>query len=261
MATTLVIKDSNFADNKVDKVTLLGNIPCTGITLEDDSIEFTAYGQTAQIEYTLTPADTTDVVSITSGNEDIVTVSGDTITAVGVGSTTVTVSCGNQSKTISISSTMNMVRYWKTGYQVGYDEQYHRAKDNAVANWGYCGSETAWGDSRVISISSTPHIYVYRIPKNTASLTINVPNSSWNTILIFFNSKQTWGNEPGAYAISGEVNYSDSVAGTRTVTIPEGADSIGIAYRTPSTTFDPSALAEYPVVFNAVSVPEEPVEE
>lgn len=256
MATTLVIKNANFSSNRLDKVDLKQVVPCTGITLSENSIAFTTYGQTAEVEYTLIPADSTDAVSIISNNEDIVTVDGNIITAVGVGQTTVMVTCGSVTATVNISSTMSMERYWKLGRQVGYDGDYNRAKETSVPNWGYCGAQQTWGNGRFISVTAEPYIPVYRIPKNTASLTINIP-STWNTILIFFDSTKTSEVTPrvGAYAITGEHNYQDSVAGTRTVVIPENADSVGIAYRTPADSFTSDSvtfLDDYPVVFNPI---------
>lgn len=79
----------------------VANIPCTSIQLSSDTLTFTESGSQT-LTYTVTPENTTDAVTWTSDNESVATVSNGIVTAVGNGSCTITVSCGNYSDTCSV---------------------------------------------------------------------------------------------------------------------------------------------------------------
>ncbi len=71
-------------------------VPCTGLTT-DPMQEFTAAGQTQQLNVTVSPANTTDTVTYTSNDPSVVTVDGNgVVTAAGEGSTSIVIACGNQ---------------------------------------------------------------------------------------------------------------------------------------------------------------------
>ena len=97
MAKTLIIKGASFTENKLDTVAF-DSVPCTGITLDSDSMSFTSYGQEINIGYTLTPSNTTDVPSVVSNNENIVIISDGKAKAIGVGTTTITITCGERKR-------------------------------------------------------------------------------------------------------------------------------------------------------------------
>lgn len=69
--------------------------PCTGITLDKDTLTI-ARGETATLTATVEPADTTDKVVWSSADKTIATVENGVVTAVGLGETTITATCGNQ---------------------------------------------------------------------------------------------------------------------------------------------------------------------
>lgn len=69
--------------------------PCTGITLDKDTLTI-ARGETATLTATTLPADTTDKVVWSSADKTIATVENGVVTAVGLGETTITATCGNQ---------------------------------------------------------------------------------------------------------------------------------------------------------------------
>lgn len=101
MGKALVIKNADFSENKVATVEFL-DIPCTGVSFASSSIELTGLGE-ATIEYSVTPANTTDDVILTSSDPSILTVSGTTVTAVGIGECTLTLTCGTFSDTCDVS--------------------------------------------------------------------------------------------------------------------------------------------------------------
>ncbi len=70
-------------------------VPCTGITLSQPQLMFSAKNQVALLTATVTPANTTDEVIFISSDENIVTVnSTGTVTPVADGQATITVRCG-----------------------------------------------------------------------------------------------------------------------------------------------------------------------
>lgn len=103
MAKTLVIKDVNFALNALDRVTFEETIPCTGITLDKSTSTITGLGNTVAIIATVTPADTTDVISWASSSTAVATVINGVVTAVGLGAATITATCGNYSASCSVA--------------------------------------------------------------------------------------------------------------------------------------------------------------
>lgn len=260
MAKTIVIKNTSYSANKLDTVTFGESKPCTGITLTSDTLTFTTYGQIEEIGYTLIPEDTTDPVTITSGNTDIVEINNGNAIAYGVGSTTITIACGNQTATISVSSSMKMTnKNFKSGKYVVQSvssggEARTYAVENTLSSFGYCGTTEEWGDGRKAATSSEPYIPVARIPKNVASITVNVLSNSYKAVVAFFDSTQPGTQDliNNAYCLAGPMP-SDVAFGTRTITVPTGADSFVVSYRQPSGEFVQSDYENQDVVFNAVS--------
>ena len=106
MGYALKIKGVDFSDNAVDQVEYIVPIPCTGITLNQSTLSFEKVGDTSQLTATLTPADTTDTLSWASSDENVATVStSGLVTIHGIGTATITATCGNQTATASISQT------------------------------------------------------------------------------------------------------------------------------------------------------------
>ena len=85
-----------------EKYTLVEEIPCTGITLDQTVLTFTAAG-TQTLTATVTPSDTTDTVVWSSDAPSIASVGGGVVTAKDNGSATITATCGAYSATCSVS--------------------------------------------------------------------------------------------------------------------------------------------------------------
>lgn len=106
MGYALKIKTVDFADVSLDQVTYIIPVPCTGITLNTDSITVTKCEDTTQLSATLTPEDTTEHVVWTSSNENVATVSNSGLVTVhGIGTATITATCGTQSTTATVTQT------------------------------------------------------------------------------------------------------------------------------------------------------------
>ena len=113
MGKALVIKGVNFSTNKLTTVEF-NDIPCTGIAITESSIALTVLG-VFTVEYSVTPANTTDDVEWTSSDSNIISVSGSTLTAVGIGTATLTATCGSYSDTVSVTVTASYTTNWRFG--------------------------------------------------------------------------------------------------------------------------------------------------
>ena len=98
----LVIPSADFSANKLTTVAF-GTVPCTGISLSDSTLLLTSIGGTATLTATLTPANTTDTLSWASSDNNVASVANGVITAVGLGSATITATCGEQTETCAVS--------------------------------------------------------------------------------------------------------------------------------------------------------------
>lgn len=91
-----------WTDEYVAALTPAEEIPCTGITLDQTELTFTAAG-TQTLTATVTPSDTTDTVVWSTDANAIATVSGGVVTAVGNGNATITATCGAYSAKCTVS--------------------------------------------------------------------------------------------------------------------------------------------------------------
>ena len=105
MSYALKIPNVTFSAVAVDQVTYIDTIPCEGITLNTDSITVATCEDTVQLLATLTPADTTDQVVWTTSNENVATVSSGLVTVHGIGTATITATCGTQIATATVTQT------------------------------------------------------------------------------------------------------------------------------------------------------------
>lgn len=106
MGYALKIKTVDFADVALDQVTYIVPVPCTDITLNTDSITVAKCGDTVQLSATLTPEDTTEHVVWSSSNENVATVSSSGLVTVhGIGTATITATCGTQTASATVTQT------------------------------------------------------------------------------------------------------------------------------------------------------------
>lgn len=104
MARTLVIKNADFSANKVTTV-VFNDKECTGITLNADTLSIKKVGNTGTLTATVTPVDTTDAIIWQSSDNNVATVLGGVVTAVGIGEATITAVCGSHSASCAVTVT------------------------------------------------------------------------------------------------------------------------------------------------------------
>lgn len=92
-----------WTDEYFNSLTPAERVPCTGITLNAFALYFDETTESTQyMGVTVAPSNTTDKVVWKSNNESIVTVSKGYITAHSIGNTTVTVTCGDYTRTLYV---------------------------------------------------------------------------------------------------------------------------------------------------------------
>lgn len=248
MAKALIIKSADFSENALDHVSF-GEVPCTGITLDESSLTMDTIGGTETLGYTLSPENTTDNPSVSSSNTNVVSISGNTLTAVGVGTATVTVTCGEITATCTVKVELEWL--WGKNSLMSIFYPNNTLKDFTYGNSDYsnfvCGG-AKYGEKYASLFAlgtECDYIYPYPIQIGTESITVTAPEKMG--ILVQWYKKDVESSDgPGAGGspknpavaklVTGETPAGGSpwsVATlsylTRTIEVPEGADSFVIA--------------------------------
>ena len=141
MGYALKIKNVNFSENALDKVNFIEPVPCTGISIDKDTLTFEKVGDTEQLTATVTPSDTTDAVIWSSSDDNVATVVNGLVTIHGIGTATITATCGYQSASATVEQTaIRPQRAYKTitGITIG---------SNTVTGGKVLGTSSASGQS------------------------------------------------------------------------------------------------------------------
>ena len=117
MGKVIVIPGADFSQHAVAQIHFPNN-PCTGISLDADSHAFTDAGQIFQLTATPVPAYTDDPLVWASSDPGVATVTDGVVTSVGVGSATITVTCGDFSASCAVTAQMVISDPVIPGYQL-----------------------------------------------------------------------------------------------------------------------------------------------
>ena len=255
MSKALVIKGANFAVNKVTTVVLDNPVPCTGLTLSQSSITFSAIGATVQLNAVKEPINTTDAVTWVSSNEDVATVADGLVTCVGVGTTTITATCGTQSATCEVTSTLTIVaddtwtvdNGYKYGGSVELPTKNYISRSVETAGRLFYSSTDELGGYRVFAKNENDGRYAIPIPKGTTKISItadsNVTDCNYGLALCDTTQRQTYVNgSDGGCALAKYGSIIWNTKGTQTFNvgdyIQDGANGFifSLTFRKPSTT-------------------------
>lgn len=190
----LVIKDVNFSANKLTTVTLIDPIPCTGLTLNKSTKAMGKMLSTETLVATPTPSNTTDVISWTSSNETVATVdSSGVVTQVGIGTCTITATCGTQTATCTITATASYTNadfsvIHGNGIQIAAGEgNDYLSTYRSTAQRSYMAiGNPLDGYRSVTGASDYNDYYPIPLPQNAVSLTITVSGDTQVFISAFF---------------------------------------------------------------------------
>ena len=242
MARTLVIKNANFSENKVTTV-VFASVPCTGIEFEESSYTITNQNP-VEVEYTLTPSDTTDVVTWNSSDTDVVTISDGVMTVVGIGSATITATCNGHTATASVTVNIAWIPEFVIGETVGLTQISGINVISESANlprFVACGNGAQASTYKSVNQNGASRSSAIKLPKNTGRIKISITNGS-----DFYNSGQTtvlWCKDVDAQLP--DSTYSDPILGmtveavynirsdtTKIFTVPDdGTDSFFVFSR------------------------------
>lgn len=227
MSKALVIKGANFSANKVEVITLSEPIPCTGIALSQSSMTATALGVVGTLTATLTPADTTETVAWQSSNESVAIVDAGVVTIVGVGSATITATCGNQSATCAISATVAIEldtsyyaangRKYSGSLDLTADPPHNGIGQTSTTKGRLFYSLVPYGTYRAFANVDYEGQYLIPLPQNAKTVTISLPSSLGSQtkhcqfVLGNSNEKQTYttgNNGNAALGIQAYLKYN-----------------------------------------------------
>lgn len=104
--TTITATCGNYSATCSVAISVPSLIECTGITLDNSSLEFTDT-TTQTLTATVTPADCTQPMTWTSSDETVATVLNGVVTPIKTGTTTITSTCGSKSATCEVTVTIS----------------------------------------------------------------------------------------------------------------------------------------------------------
>lgn len=203
MSKALVIKGANFLANRIEQIVISYPIPCTGISLSQSTITFSTIGATATLTATLTPADTTEALTWVSSDDDVATVTNGVVTCVGIGTATITATCGEQIATCAVTASVEI--NLATAYHKDTDVKYSGSVDlnnnkdwiglngNSTCAWTFYSTEDTLGGYQAF-IPSGPSgwagMYLMPIPQGAKTIKATFPNNFNFSALIAANSNQ-----------------------------------------------------------------------
>ena len=234
MAKTLIIKGANYSTNKLDTVSF-ELVPCIGISLSQNTISFTTL-TSVTLSATLTPNDTTDTLTWASSDTDVATVVDGVVTAVGIGTATITVTCGNQSATCAVSVAYIVADpvTWLLGSCVP-DTGYTAALAANIKQFTAIGYYVDGGGNTTTQIlddlANSPayrkELHPISIPKGATTITIDVttlPTSAFVYVAFYDGTKAGVSSYPEMLqGLSRVYTTTSSYPATVTVSIPSTA--------------------------------------
>lgn len=240
MSKALVIKGANYNENKVATISFIEPVdpkPCTGITLSQSTLSFTNY-TAVTITATLTPSDTSDVLEWASSDTTVATVNNGVITPVGLGTCTITATCGSQSATVSVSVAFSYIAKYKlANISIPNDADFAQIGYNA-GRISLLGSGVQAGTYDIEDFDSSGDEPVIKLPANTKSVTLSVTDGSriWNStgaVLFWFKDEpcSAQGHPTGAKYLYKEDAYNMKNETSKTFNVYEGADSMAFNVR------------------------------
>lgn len=105
MGKALKLVNVDFSSVALDTITYGESKACTAIALDYNVLSFDTVGETKTLTATVTPSDTTDTVIWSSSNPSVASVADGVVTIHGIGSVTITATCGTKSATCEITQT------------------------------------------------------------------------------------------------------------------------------------------------------------
>lgn len=250
MAKTLIVKGADFSNHYLEKVSFGGIVPCEDISFDSATLTLENFTPT-EIEYTLTPSDTTDEITWASSDTDVATVTDGIVTAVGLGTCTITATCGEHSATATVNVSISLIKDY-TGGSLSQlsNHMYYTANDTRVIHSGI-GNQASEYD--IDDYGNTgKSIYPFLIPKNATK--IRLTRGGQGSLFYSSNMKIRWfknescgdhGNEESAKFVSEStetINFQTTE--TADFIIPNGVNAFAFFVRAISAFADASTTGQ-----------------
>lgn len=259
MGKALVFKNSvNFASIALTTINIDSDpVACTGISLASDTYSITGY-DAVTVEYTLTPSDTTEDVTWATSDSTILTVTDGVITVVGIGTCTITATCGEYSASATVTVNIAYIPKWNFGLPAA--QGVYIKWSNTYGRILASGSGAQAGTHELVESTATEsHLVPIKLPNNTASVRVSIDSTQTAMLVsgayhgIIFGADTACGDStfPDAVTLVSEETFKLRADITETVAVPSGADCMVVYVRT-ATTYTASDNAE--TVANTIGV-------
>lgn len=250
MAKTIVIKGVDYTANALDKVSF-ESVPCTGISFAESSYSI-LNTDPVEVEYSVTPADTTDAVIWESSDTDVVTVNNGIITANGIGTATVTATCGEYSASATVTVSIAYIPKWYF-YYMGTGNNYTYTNSSGTGRMLAGGTGNQATEYVFVGGSGGADLSAIKLPKNTGRVKISVSDAAklynGNEMIIAWAKDESCDQQAypqGIKKVSVEDLYNARTTAEKTFDVPEGADSLLVGtriYPVPAEGTDPTTYA------------------
>ena len=242
MAKTIVIKNVDFSTNKLDTVSFGGNVPCTAIALNVNSLSITSIGGTSTLTATPTPSNTTDPISWSTSDSNVATVADGVVTATGCGTATITVTCGSYSANCSVSVVHVVTLTHVINSYIDKDNNKNYLTGSALANYDVAASST--GTKKIARSDNGTFDSLHPVMIPNGANTISITSTGFRPYGYWLSSTESATLSDYAYAYPKDDNFksNSSINDSRTVPIPdrttgtfEGVDSCAFCFKCNST--------------------------
>lgn len=183
MGFALKLSDVNFSGVALDQVQFIDDTHCAAIALDQDTLTFDSVGETKTLVATLTPAYTTDPLTWTSSNENVASVVDGVVTIHGIGTATITATCGQQTATATINQT-SIKPEGETKFLAGYapDEYATIVYVNPATGNNALGQKYTNKDELRVGNGNTNDIEMIPVPYGATKAKVAVTEGSAVTI-------------------------------------------------------------------------------
>ena len=170
MGYAIKVKNVNFSSVALDTVNYVEEVPCTALSFDVESLSFERAEETKTITATKTPQDTTDELFWSSSNENVATVNDGVVTIHGIGTATITATCGEITKSITITQTTIKAQYdfssvsGKYPEPTGNDQSEIRSLKLSSVNNQYAVGQAYHASNNGLHIWNSSDIECIRVP-------------------------------------------------------------------------------------------------
>ena len=240
MSRTLVIKNADFSENRVTTITF-GDISCEDIAFEQSAMTITGLSP-VEVEYTLTPEDATDPIVWASSDPTVVSVNAGVLTINGIGTATLTATCGGHTATMTITSNIACVPAFADGnnatLNTGTDPNIITITGNNGTRFVAYGSGLQASTFLGYGFNGGVSVPGIKIPKNVGRIKIEITSSTifyndTNSKIVFakdeFSGNSSYANT--IKPISQTDNYNIKTTLSKTFDVPDGSDTFFFASR------------------------------